>query len=188
VPARAAAGPEGHPVAPDEPTTPAEGERTAENEPGPTADGDRTLQNEPTVAGGIAAPAVPALAFALVILLLARLAAAFAGAFEDPAGRPQATAGASGGYGDGVGQIQDEPGPAEGDRIPQNKPSLAAEAIDQLDSKVIQHPDRCQAFVFVDGQSHEFGGHGMFSLRRPRARFIVRPSPHRVESDRATTR
>ncbi len=68
------------PISRNEPGPPADGDRIPRNEPSSPGDGAAILQNEPTAPRRVAAPAVPVLVFALVILLAALLSAAFAGA------------------------------------------------------------------------------------------------------------
>ncbi len=78
---------DGAPIWQNEPSPPAAADRIPQNEPSPPGDGAAISQNEPTTPGRLSAPAVPALVFALVILLAAGLSAAFAGALTGPAGQ-----------------------------------------------------------------------------------------------------
>ncbi len=87
----AAAAADGEPGRQNEPAPRTSGEPSRQNEPSPAAGGDESPPNEPGGSGRIAALSVPALAFALLILLAARLSAAFAGPVAGPIDRPHVT-------------------------------------------------------------------------------------------------
>jgi hypothetical protein len=89
----------------NEATPAAHGEEIAPNEPTPPAVDARVAPNEPNAPRRTAAPAVPARAFALVILLLTGLSSALAGAFGRASGGPGIVAGAPGRYREGAGRI-----------------------------------------------------------------------------------
>ena len=79
------------PIGPNEPTPQTDGEPGRQNEPSPAGAGGGNSRNEPSGSGRIAAASVPALAFALLILLATRLSGALAGSVAGPTGEPGAT-------------------------------------------------------------------------------------------------
>jgi hypothetical protein len=84
----AVAAPDREPVGSNEPASPFGGEPGPQNEPDPAVGGDEEPPSEPGGLGWIAALSVPVLAFALVLLLAARLSSAIVG----PIGQPDVTA------------------------------------------------------------------------------------------------
>jgi hypothetical protein len=96
----------------NETTPPAVDPRIPPNRATPPDLGERMPPNEPTAPRRTIAPAGPALAFALVMLLVMGISGSLAGAFDRPSGGPRIRNGAPGWYRDGAGQIQNEPSAA----------------------------------------------------------------------------